>query len=128
MGNAVSKNPNAKAAIARMSKQSSAFHRSGVASKGLQGAQVSRGVKPHAVKCTEMANATRWTGIFRCAQKTRILESDIKVGLTGDKDGICDEDPAPVNTLDSSDEDEACCSDLEEEEEPQDRPAPLLTL
>ena len=105
MGNKISKNPAAKTTISRMSKQSSAFHRSGVASKGLQDAQVARGVKPHAVKSTEMANATRWTGIFRCAMKTRILEDDIKVGLTGDKYGMCDEEPAPIPSESSDDED-----------------------
>ena len=40
------------------------------------------------VKSTEVANATRWTGIFRCASKTRLLEPDIKIGLTGEADAI----------------------------------------
>ena len=37
--------------------------------------------------------------------KTRILEDDIKVGLTGDKYGICDEEPAPIPSESSDDED-----------------------
>ena len=91
-----SKNPMLKAFIGRMSKQSSSFHSSGVASKAMQDSQLSRGVKPHQLKSTEVANATRWTGIFRCAQKTRMLEADIKVGLTGEADGVAMEDQAPI--------------------------------
>ncbi|MDC0525961.1 hypothetical protein OAO87_03085 [bacterium] len=91
-----SKNPSAKAFVARMSKQSSSFHMSGVASKGLQAAQIERGVPGSKVKSTECANATRWTGIFRCATKTRLLEPDIKIGLTGEADGVATEMPADV--------------------------------
>ena len=121
-------NPGAKGLIGRMSKQSSSFHYSGVASKGLQESQVAvpipphtppppadllshlrpsskcasalrqaaRGVKASEIKCTETANTTRWTGIFRSAKKTRLLEPDIKFGLTGDKDGMCGEEPAEI--------------------------------
>eukprot|EP00966_Prymnesium_polylepis_P086277 1997305-Prymnesium_polylepis.1 len=92
----VSENPGAKALIGRMGKQSSSFHVSGNATKGLQESQVARGIKAHAVKSTESANATRWTGIFRCAQKSRLLESDIKIALTGEVDGICAETPAEI--------------------------------
>ena len=91
-----SKNPAAKAFVGRMSKQSASFHRSGVASKGLQMSQVERGVSQHKLKVTEVANTTRWTGIFRCASKTRLLEPDIKMGLTGEADGVPLETPADI--------------------------------
>jgi hypothetical protein len=72
--------------------------------------QVARGVKKSAVKSTESANATRWTGIFRCARKSRLLEADIKIALTGEADGMCVEEPAqieePGNDSDNSDNSE----------------------
>ena len=118
MGNKTSKNPEAKAVVARMSKQSSSFHSSGITSAALKSAQIARGVKEHAVKSTEMANATRWTGIFRCANKTRVLEDDIKISLTGEKDGICTEAPAPVFAVDSSEDEEM--SEADEDATPED--------
>jgi len=104
MAGAQSKNPEAKAFVGRMSKQSSSFHSSGVASKGLQAAQIMRGVSASKVKSTEVANATRWTGIFRCAAKTRLLEPDIKIGLTGEADGVTLETPADIDLTSIADE------------------------
>ena len=104
MAGAQSKNPEAKAFVGRMSKQSSSFHSSGVASKGLQAAQIMRGVSASKVKSTEVANATRWTGIFRCASKTRLLEPDIKIGLTGEADGVTLETPADIDLTSIADE------------------------
>lgn len=76
-------------------------------------------MKRSRVLCTEVANATRWTGIMRCAHKTRLLEVDIKVALTGDKDGLCEEeesdsknsDQESVHELDTFD----MCSDVDSE-------------
>ena len=68
---ATSQNPAAKSFVRKMSKQSSSFHSSGVASKALQESQISRGIKPSSVKSTEVANATRWTGITCGARRSR---------------------------------------------------------
>jgi hypothetical protein len=104
-GSKQSSNLPAKSFIKRLSRQSSSFHSSGIANKALQESQRARGVPRNRIKTTECANATRWTGIFRCAQKSRVLEEDIKVSLTGDKDGLCGEEPADIQVVeDSSDE------------------------
>ena len=96
LAGSTSQNPQGKALVRRMSRQSSSFHSSGVASKALQDSQIDRGVKAASVKSTEVANITRWTGIFRCAQKSRLLEGDIKFALTGEADGMCAEQPAEI--------------------------------
>ena len=54
-----------------------------------------------------MANATRWTGIYRCAYKSRLLEPDIKFALTGATDGTCEEDPADVEPDAGDDSDDS---------------------
>ena len=83
--------------MGRVSSQSASFHTSAIASTALQDAQSARGVPRHKHKSTETANATRWTGIFRSARKSRLLEPDIKLALTGDKEhGECDEEPAAL--------------------------------
>ena len=110
MAGSESKNPMGKAFVARLSKQSSSFHSSGNASKGLQESQLARGVKPSEVKSTECANATRWTGIFRCSNKTRVLAHDICIGLTGQYDGISLEGGAEIEVEEES----------EDEDEPED--------
>ena len=96
-------NISAKELVGRMSKQASSFHSSGVTTKALQEAQTARGVKPTQVKSIDFANATRWTGIFRCAHKSRLLAPDVRIALTGDKDGFCGEDPAEIEEADETD-------------------------
>ena len=107
MAGSVSQNPAGKSLVRRMSKQSASFHSSGVASKALQESQISRGIRPSCVKSTEVANATRWTGIMRCAHKSRLLEDDIKIALTGELDGVSTEEPADVEVVSDSGEAES---------------------
>lgn len=66
-----SKNPELKKFIARASSMAAAPHRSTKTSDLLQKSQVSRGTAKSRVVTTETKNVTRWTGLYRMANKAR---------------------------------------------------------
>jgi hypothetical protein len=109
MSGKTSKNPQCKALIGRTSKQSSCFHRSVVANKDLQEAQLDAGAKPHQVKTTKVKNETRWLGLWEMCHRNRQIGPEIRIALTGDESGVCAEEPAaaavrPVPSLYSDDD------------------------
>lgn len=83
--------------IARASKQSAAFNRSVVANVSLQQAQLDEDpdLKPHQTLTTKTKNITRWLGLWDMANRNRRIGPEIRIALTGDKNGNCLEAPAP---------------------------------
>lgn len=113
LGSKQSKNPELKAFIAKVSKQSSSFCRSVVANKELQKAQLesNEGLHAHQVLTTKTMNQTRWLGLWEMTHRNRRISTEIRLALTGDASGICTEDAAEPTipavlreTDDSSDE------------------------
>ena len=82
--------------IARSSQQSAAFNRSVVANKDLQDAQQEANpqLKEHQIMQPKTKNLTRWLGLFEMTNRNRLIGPEIRIALTGSKDGICEEEPA----------------------------------
>ena len=94
------------------------FKVSGLAVKRLMDSQTSRGVPKKDLRSSVTAHRIRWSGYYRSLNRSRLLERDFKMALTGDACGSCPEMPAPSlragggGFSDSDDSD-----DPEEEEE-----------
>lgn len=116
------KNPELKALTARSSKQGGSFHRSVVANKALQQAQLDADpeLKESRVKTTKTKNKTRWLGLWAMCNRNRQIGKEIRIALTGDEQGECAENPAAaaqrVQLPDDSDSDDQS-SDGEAQEE-----------
>ena len=107
MAGAVSQNPQLKEAIGGMSSMAAAPHRSVKTNKALQDAQIAKGTSKSKVLTTSSMNATRWTGLYRMANKNRRLENELKLALTGTANGLTTEEPAQVEgteVVDSSED------------------------
>ena len=89
-------NSECKAFIARSSTQSAAFSRSVVANKDLQDAQQSANpqLKEHQIMQPKTKNLTRWLGLFEMTNRNRLIGPEMRMALTGSKDGVCEEEPA----------------------------------
>ena len=116
------KNSQLKAYIKKASSQAAAFSRSVVANKELQEAQleVNPDLKEHQVLSTKTKNLTRWTGLYEMSNRNRRLQPFICKALTGDEQGECEEEPAPVmpheQDNNSDEEEEDAGSDGEQQE------------
>ena len=124
----MSKNPELKAWSGRAGKQSAAFHRSGVANKALQEAQLEANpeLKANRVLSTKVKNTTRWLGLYLMCHHNRLIGPEIRIALTGNDNGLCEEEaamPAPRATREtsaydsSSEESEASDSSGDDQEE-----------
>jgi len=76
---AQSKNPELKAFIKKASAMAAAPHRSAKTSLQLQQSQLDAGVPKQALLVTETANVTRWTGLYRMANKARRLKEPLSL-------------------------------------------------
>ncbi|KAK3243581.1 hypothetical protein CYMTET_46778, partial [Cymbomonas tetramitiformis] len=88
------KNPTILSHIKRNARQSRSFHCSVKHALRLQQAQKSRGVKSCRTKRVYRQHQIRWGGLYRMLRQNRHLESDIKLALTGSREGTCSEHPA----------------------------------
>ncbi|KAK3264233.1 hypothetical protein CYMTET_27015 [Cymbomonas tetramitiformis] len=90
------KNLSIQALIERNARQSKGFNTSVKHSLRLQKAQTSRGIQKRKTKRVFQQHAIRWGGLYRMLRQNRKLESDIKLALTGSRDGVCEESAAFV--------------------------------
>ncbi|KAK3286998.1 hypothetical protein CYMTET_5470 [Cymbomonas tetramitiformis] len=90
------KNPGLSALIDKNAKQGRSFNGSVKHSQRLAQAQLKRGVKRSKLKSVKRQHAIRWGGVYLMLRQNRLLESDIKVALTGVGSGVCEEIPAFV--------------------------------
>lgn len=92
------KNHELQSFVKKASKQSASFNRSVIANKALQDAQLaSHEDSPsqhHQLLTTKTMNKTRWLGLWEMARRNRQIGPEIRLALTGDVNGLCDEDPA----------------------------------
>ena len=112
-------NPDFKALTARTSKQSASFNRSVVANKALQQAQLDEKPELHESKTLtpKTKNKTRWLGLWEMYHRNRMIGSEMRIALTGQESGLCDETPAEADaTFDSEDSNESSESEGETQE------------
>ncbi|KAK3253661.1 hypothetical protein CYMTET_37095 [Cymbomonas tetramitiformis] len=88
------KNPTILSHIKMNARKSRSFHCSVKHALRLQQAQKSRGVKSCRTKRVYRQHQIRWGGLYRMLRQNRHLESDIKLALTGSREGTCSEHPA----------------------------------
>ena len=120
------KNPELAQFLSRSGKQSASFSRSVVANQDLRQAQLDANadLKEHECLTTKTKNKTRWLGLWSMCNRNRRIGPEIRIALTGQEDGVCNEAPArpvqpPVAPLvdsssDGSDGDESDGDDQEE--------------
>jgi hypothetical protein len=92
------KNPELRDLIARSSKQAGSFSRSVIANKALQEEQLKANddLKAHECLTAKTKNQTRWLGLWEMANRNRRIGVEMRLAMTGDADGLCVENPAPV--------------------------------
>ena len=119
------KNPEMRDLIGRSSKQAGSFSRSVIANKSLQEEQLkaNEDLKAHQCLTAKTKNATRWLGLWEMANRNRRIGAEMRLALTGDADGSCTENPAPVPTRApvEAGSDEEGSSDEEEDQDEANR-------